>query len=720
MSPSERGNERRARRRRPSTRRRASGPRSKPTPATRRPCDAPRAATRSAPTTPTTPCSGRWRSSCCKAPTEDPRELIRWTQTVVKHEALAVRRERERILSRPGRAPPEPGARGLGRADPEPRPTGPPERAERHEAIARSREALQALKPQELRALTLLAEGYSYDEIGEITGFSRDQGQPLPGRGPGALPPLPRRSEDGGRCAELRPLLSAFCDGEAERRRRSATLREHLRACAHCRATLRAYRAAPARRGGAGAGPAARAARCSTAPTTRSPGWRRASAAAAASPTRRSARSPRPAALAGAGVAALAKVAGDLRRHRRRRRRLRRDRASSRRRWLDPQHSRRAAIGRTARPVVAAAASDDSGGRLRNGTGARPAPEPDPVRNRTSGAGAVGRAGARPRPPKPRSRRAPNTRRRREPVAVAEASRPRATRRARPRAARRGSSGREACRERPPRRAGDPRRIARSSPRRSPRTGVSAAAGPPAGPRPRRGLRRRRTAGTPTTASGSTGSARRSPNRASRSRPPTTASATPPGTCWRLCAVTDRSVGHVGHGHDRQGPDPLSRPPGVYTVEVWLEGPSGDAAPRRARRCASTTPGPARRDRWPPLAGSPAAAAVVTIEHPAAPLPVSGIRGYAVSVDRGAGSAPCAGPDRCSPAETDLRGGVDGDTISLGALAEGVNVVRAVAVSGSGMRSLETGERGRPRRRDRARGDLARAPRRAGRTGRCG
>ena len=34
-----------------------------------------------------------------KAPTTDPRELIRWTQTVVKHEALAVRRDRERLLS---------------------------------------------------------------------------------------------------------------------------------------------------------------------------------------------------------------------------------------------------------------------------------------------------------------------------------------------------------------------------------------------------------------------------------------------------------------------------------------------------------------------------------------------------------------------------------------------------------------------------------------------
>ena len=41
-----------------------------------------------------------------KAPSEDPRELIRWTQTVVKHEALAVRRERERILAGPAAADP--------------------------------------------------------------------------------------------------------------------------------------------------------------------------------------------------------------------------------------------------------------------------------------------------------------------------------------------------------------------------------------------------------------------------------------------------------------------------------------------------------------------------------------------------------------------------------------------------------------------------------------
>ena len=42
----------------------------------------------------------------------------------------------------------------------------------------------------------------------------------------------------------MRPLLSSFCDGEAGQKD-AATLREHLRACAGCRVTMRAYRAAP-------------------------------------------------------------------------------------------------------------------------------------------------------------------------------------------------------------------------------------------------------------------------------------------------------------------------------------------------------------------------------------------------------------------------------------------------------------------------------------------
>jgi hypothetical protein len=52
-------------------------------------------------------------------------------------------------------------------------------------------------------------------------------------------------SESGERCEQLLPLLSAYCDGEAGAASKSA-VREHLRACAACRATARAYRSAPA------------------------------------------------------------------------------------------------------------------------------------------------------------------------------------------------------------------------------------------------------------------------------------------------------------------------------------------------------------------------------------------------------------------------------------------------------------------------------------------
>jgi RNA polymerase sigma factor (sigma-70 family) len=176
-----------------------------------------------------------------KAPTTDPRELIRWTQTVTKHEALAVRQSREKLL---GYQPKREGEELDPVAAIPARSAGPDERAERREEVARSREALQALKPAELRALGLLAEGYSYAEIGEMTGWTRTKINRLLAEGRAHFRSLVASSEDGGRCRELQPLLSAFCDGEASPRD-VATVREHLRACAHCRVTVRTYRAAP-------------------------------------------------------------------------------------------------------------------------------------------------------------------------------------------------------------------------------------------------------------------------------------------------------------------------------------------------------------------------------------------------------------------------------------------------------------------------------------------
>jgi RNA polymerase sigma factor (sigma-70 family) len=180
-----------------------------------------------------------------KAPGDRGRELFGWSKTVVKHEALAIRRNRERLLGttavrdREGEAG-DPVALIPSSED------GPAERLERREEVAHSREALRALKPAELRALTLLAEGYSYAEIGEITGFSRTKINRSLAEGRERFRRLVARSEDGSRCAEMAFLLSAFCDGETSAEE-AATVREHLRACASCRAAVRAYRTTPAR-----------------------------------------------------------------------------------------------------------------------------------------------------------------------------------------------------------------------------------------------------------------------------------------------------------------------------------------------------------------------------------------------------------------------------------------------------------------------------------------
>lgn len=177
-----------------------------------------------------------------KAPTSDQRELIRWMQTVTKHEALAVRRNRERSLSTPSIS-----ARGedadwiqLIPSDKD----GPADAAERREQVARAREALKALKPQELRALTLLAEGYSYAEIGERTGWTYTKVNRCLAEGRQRFRAVFGSIEDGRRCEELAPALSAFVDGETSSRL-TTQLQAHLRECSYCRAEVRAYRAAP-------------------------------------------------------------------------------------------------------------------------------------------------------------------------------------------------------------------------------------------------------------------------------------------------------------------------------------------------------------------------------------------------------------------------------------------------------------------------------------------
>jgi RNA polymerase sigma factor (sigma-70 family) len=158
-----------------------------------------------------------------------------WLRTVVKHEALAVRAARQRLL-------------GGGDVDLEARenreaPT-PEECAADADALTRSAEALQRLKPQEVRALLLKAQGHSYKEIGELTGWSYTKVNRCLTEGRRRFLERYALIESGAECERWADVLSALADGEAS----SADLlavRPHLRNCPACRARIREFQRVP-------------------------------------------------------------------------------------------------------------------------------------------------------------------------------------------------------------------------------------------------------------------------------------------------------------------------------------------------------------------------------------------------------------------------------------------------------------------------------------------
>jgi RNA polymerase sigma factor (sigma-70 family) len=179
-----------------------------------------------------------------KAPPIDGDALVRWMQVVTKREALAVRRQRERLLSSPNGASDDEDRDPFDSiASESPQPT---DRAESRERVSRSGEALRALKPQEVRALTLKAQGYSYSEIGDITGWTYTKINRCMAEGRKRFLEAFAEIEQGKRCEQLAAALSTVADGESSARE-ADEVQFHLRSCASCRAKLRAFRAIPER-----------------------------------------------------------------------------------------------------------------------------------------------------------------------------------------------------------------------------------------------------------------------------------------------------------------------------------------------------------------------------------------------------------------------------------------------------------------------------------------
>ena len=130
----------------------------------------------------------------------------------------------------------------------------PEEQLLRFDMISRSAEALKRLKPHELRALWLRAQGHSYSEIGAITGWSYTKVNRCLSEGRRSFLEHYEGIESGEECRRWLPVLSAMVDGEASAR---AARWSCARTCATARAAAR-------RSGAAGQHDAARraAARC--------------------------------------------------------------------------------------------------------------------------------------------------------------------------------------------------------------------------------------------------------------------------------------------------------------------------------------------------------------------------------------------------------------------------------------------------------------------------
>jgi RNA polymerase sigma factor (sigma-70 family) len=169
-----------------------------------------------------------------KAPSTQEQDLVPWLKTVVKHEAFALRRQRDRHspVTDDGELRDRPSPVSITH-----------DQAALYERLRQGAEALRHLKPQEVRALQLKAEGYRYQEICEITGWSYTKVNRCLTEGRRALAAALGRIETGVECDKLGALVIAVADGHATAED-IAMLQPHVKTCLSCRARLKRLRTA--------------------------------------------------------------------------------------------------------------------------------------------------------------------------------------------------------------------------------------------------------------------------------------------------------------------------------------------------------------------------------------------------------------------------------------------------------------------------------------------
>jgi hypothetical protein len=137
----------------------------------------------------------------------------------------------------------------------------------------------------------------------------------------------------------------------------------------------------------------------------------------------------------------------------------------------------------------------------------------------------------------------------------------------------------------------------------------------------------------------------------------------------------------------------VPRIPGTYSAEVWLEDAVGVQGPPASAQLRFDDVRPAAIVPRPPPVwiGRAAFPLRLPFGRASGPAPISGIRGYAVTIGPAPFATPCIAPDRCTESETTFQGGNGDDAIEVAALPEGTSFLHAVAVSGSGMKSATIG-----------------------------
>ncbi len=150
----------------------------------------------------------------------------------------------------------------------------------------------------------------------------------------------------------------------------------------------------------------------------------------------------------------------------------------------------------------------------------------------------------------------------------------------------------------------------------------------------------------------------------------------PSGSARLVYRLLDSHGQAIGEPIERPPTEPVNvvqvpAVPGIYTFEERSEDAAGNELGRattalRFDDVAPPPPAPRPADGWT-LGTEPVA---LEFEPPAGTLPISGIRGYELALDRG-----------------EVRFETLADSISLGFLPDGIHQVEVAAVSGSGVRS---------------------------------